>query len=136
MSVSAVYEAAENGAEKMRIGSGFCLLIGGAVGVVAVVIFALLILSQRGNRAVAPREKDVLKLSVSRPALSDSPSLCLMLSASGILNILVEDVYAATSNLSESNIIGEGTAGIRPLCVLVFTFIKIDSYFLTHFCWY
>ncbi|KAG8384808.1 hypothetical protein BUALT_Bualt04G0156900 [Buddleja alternifolia] len=94
--------------QRKKIGPGLGVLIGGVVGVLAVVILYIFILSRRRKTPIAPVDKDVWrhqKLPAWKPALS------ALSKESEILKVSIEEVYAATNNLVESNFIGEGTAG-------------------------
>ncbi|KAI3452408.1 hypothetical protein Pfo_009073 [Paulownia fortunei] len=86
--------------QRKKIGPGLCMLIGGIVGLLVVVIFSILILSRRRKTPIAPVDKDAWK-----------PALSALSKESAILKVSIEEVHAATNNLLESNFIGEGTAG-------------------------
>ncbi|KAH6830217.1 hypothetical protein C2S53_000186 [Perilla frutescens var. hirtella] len=108
--ISSDSEVAE-GTGRKKIGPGFYMLTGGVVGVMVVMIVSILVFRCSIKKAIAPVDKDVWR----RPALSKFPSMTPaispLLNESGILSVLVKEVYSATNNLGESNFIGEGTAG-------------------------
>ncbi|CAL5325735.1 unnamed protein product [Camellia sinensis] len=70
----------------------------GVVGASAIIIFFTLVMLKKKwyKSNVAPRK---------------NASKCVLPDKSGNLKLSVREVYAATNNLSESNFIGEGTAG-------------------------
>ncbi|KAK4417747.1 Receptor-like protein kinase ANXUR2 [Sesamum alatum] len=108
--VSKLYNCLGNQQKHKRIGPGLYILIGGVVGLLVVVIVSVLIFSQRRKMPIAPADKDAW-----RPVLSNFPAWKPALSAipkeSSILKVSIEEVWAATNNLLESNLIGEGTSG-------------------------
>ncbi|XP_059624723.1 leucine-rich repeat receptor-like serine/threonine-protein kinase At2g14510 [Cornus florida] len=79
----------------IKIGTGICILIGGILGLVAIVL--ILYLSKRWCKSTFLQEKDASK--------------CAMPKGSGNLAVPIKEVYSATNNLNELNFIGEGTAG-------------------------
>ncbi|PIN01677.1 Serine/threonine protein kinase [Handroanthus impetiginosus] len=79
---------------------GLLILIGGSVGLFMVIIFSIMILSQRRNTPITPLDKHACK-----------PALSALLKDSEILEVSIEEVYAATNNLLDLNFIGEGTSG-------------------------
>ncbi|KAL0450646.1 UNVERIFIED_CONTAM: Nodulation receptor kinase [Sesamum latifolium] len=113
---SEVYFEFEEQKQK-KIGPGLYVLIGGVLGLLVVVIVSILIFSQRRKMPIAPVDKDAW-----RPVLSNFPAWRSALPAipkeSSILKVSIEEVCAAANNLSESNLIGEGTSGeaSKPGC--------------------
>ncbi|KAL0343979.1 UNVERIFIED_CONTAM: Receptor-like protein kinase ANXUR2 [Sesamum angustifolium] len=96
--------------KQKKIGPGLYVLIGGVLGLLMVVIVSILIFSQRRKMPIAPVDKDAW-----RPVLSNIPAWNSALSTipkeSSILKVSIEEVCAATNNLFESHLIGEGTSG-------------------------
>ncbi|KAL0331980.1 UNVERIFIED_CONTAM: Nodulation receptor kinase [Sesamum calycinum] len=96
--------------KQKKIGPGLYVLIGGVLGLLMVVIVSILIFSQRRKTPIAPVDKDAW-----RPVLSNIPAWNSALSTipkeSSILKVSIEEVCAATNNLFESHLIGEGTSG-------------------------
>ncbi|PON52030.1 Serine/threonine protein kinase [Trema orientale] len=75
---------------------GVWILIGGLIGVVVIVLIASLILYRRYIKSKIPSKNHVFKD---------------VLTKENSLKVPVGEVYSATNNLSELNLIGEGTAG-------------------------
>ncbi|XP_020416128.1 proline-rich receptor-like protein kinase PERK3 isoform X1 [Prunus persica] len=82
-----------------KISTGLWIVIGGGiVGVFVLVVLAACIVSKKRIQSSPPPKKDA--------AFKDDP-----FEESGCPKISIEEVYSATNNLSQSNFIGEGTAG-------------------------
>ncbi|KAL5759794.1 hypothetical protein ACOSQ2_018632 [Xanthoceras sorbifolium] len=81
----------------IKTSTGLVILVGGIVGMSAIVLIAALILF---------RNRTENSLSTRKDALHDSVS-----EESGCPKITINEVYLATNNLSTSNFIGQGVAG-------------------------
>ncbi|CAL5370562.1 unnamed protein product [Camellia sinensis] len=95
---NATVNIAENRTGNNKNNSDKIGIIASVVGASAIIIFfALVMLKKKWYKSnVAPRK---------------NASKCVLPDKSGNLKLSVREVYAATNNLSESNFIGEGTAG-------------------------
>ncbi|KAF3444679.1 hypothetical protein FNV43_RR14372 [Rhamnella rubrinervis] len=76
--------------------NGQWILIGGLLGVLAMVLIAACMFSKKYNKSTPPKIEAFKDVLIKDPAFPVVP---------------VKEVYHATNNLCESNFIGEGTAG-------------------------
>ncbi|XP_071928835.1 probable serine/threonine-protein kinase PBL1 [Coffea arabica] len=89
-------DQASHGRKKRKLKTDFWILIGGVVGIAAIVTIACFVLLRKNTKG-SPQGNEVSDNSL------DGESSCVTIS--------IKEVYSATNNLSDLNLIGQGIAG-------------------------